>query len=205
MQRRTAAGDASTSSPKKHSAPPHSLPPCTSDAFDEANAYIGTRASIFCKRLEAGGVNTQRKKNGLILFSIMFFLVALLAGSPLGGVAASLTEQAAEIFSVRGANIVDVAVEEQSERGARSDRLDSTSGVKHLAEHLAAQKAGATNAVESAEASRLVDEAEGKVHRAEEEVERGPTKEEADVEYDSSQSDNEWETLVQSGAKNVRV
>ena len=205
MQRRTAAGDASTSSPKKHSAPPHSLPPCTSDAFDEANAYIGTRASIFCKRLEAGGVNTQRKKNGLILFSIMFFLAALLASSPLGGVAASLTEQAAEIFSVRGANIVDVAVEEQSERGARSDRLDSTSGVKHLAEHLAAQKAGATNAVESAEASRLVDEAEGKVHRAEEEVERGPTKEEADVEYDSSQSDNEWETLVQSGAKNVRV
>ena len=205
MQRRTAAGDASTSSPKKHSAPPHSLPPCTSDAFDEANAYIGTRASIFCKRLEAGGVNTQRKKNGLILFSIMFFLAALLASSPLGGVAASLTEQAAEIFSVRGANIVDVAVEKQSERGARSDRLESTSGVKHLAKHLAAQKAGATNAVESAEASRLVDEAEGKVHRAEEEVERGPAEEEADVEYDSSQSDNEWETLVQSGAKKVRV
>ena len=102
--------------------------------------------------------------------------------------------------------------------GAPSDRLGSRD-VKNLAERLAARKARAPSAVESAEASRLVDEAEGRrrdsaddvvadgltlVKGEEEEVEEEEEEErtrDADAEFlDSSRSDAEWEALVRDAA-----
>tara|TARA_B110000208_G_scaffold154248_1_gene186795 strand:- start:127 stop:633 length:507 start_codon:yes stop_codon:yes gene_type:complete len=90
--------------------------------------------------------------------------------------------------------------------------------VKNLAERLAARKARAPSAVESAEASRLVDEAEGRrrdsaddavadgltlVKGEEEEVEEEEEERtrDADAEFlDSSRSDAEWEALVRDAA-----
>ena len=101
--------------------------------------------------------------------------------------------------------------------GAPSDRLGSRD-VKNLAERLAARKARAPSAVESAEASRLVDEAEGRrrdsaddavadgltlVKGEEEEVEEEEEERtrDADAEFlDSSRSDAEWEALVRDAA-----
>ena len=67
-------------SPKEHDTPPHAIL-CTSNTLDEAAMYVRERGKVCCRRLELAGVNTPDKKRGLVIFWIIFILVAMLVAA----------------------------------------------------------------------------------------------------------------------------